>query len=153
MPLDVPPADDRPRPIEIKILGPYRIFVNGEEITKGLRSAAKELLCWYLLRPHGATAEAAVEALWPETDPALVIETVLAGTRQPPTTAARSRRASSDTDVIFKSGDRYLPDIETIGCDLWDFQRHLDRRITREEEAQVVRWTSPSRRRLRRRLC
>jgi DNA-binding SARP family transcriptional activator len=30
-----------------------------------------------------------------------------------------------ETDVLFKSGDRYFPDSHVIGCDLWSFQRHL----------------------------
>jgi DNA-binding SARP family transcriptional activator len=122
--LEVPPADDGPRSIEIKILGPYRIFVNGEEITKGLRSAAKELLAWYLLRPQGATAEAAVEALWPETDPALVTKRfwLALGNLRP---RLRDAVGPSHTDVIFKSGDRYLADARAITCDLWVFQRHL----------------------------
>ena len=36
------------RPIEVRLLGPYQITAHGEEIAKGLRSAAKELLAWYL---------------------------------------------------------------------------------------------------------
>jgi two-component SAPR family response regulator len=122
--LEDPAADDRPRPIEIRILGSYRIFVNGEEITKGLRSAAKELLAWYLLRPQGATAEAAVDALWPETDPALVTKKfwLALGNLRP---RLRDPEGRSNTDVIFKSGDIYRPDTETIRCDLWDFQRLL----------------------------
>jgi DNA-binding SARP family transcriptional activator len=122
--LEVPATDDRPRPVEIKILGPYRIFVNGEEVTKGLRSAAKELLAWYLLRPQGASAEAAVEALWPETDPALVSKRfwLALGNLRP---RLRDPSGLYNTDILFKSGGRYMPDADAISCDLWAFQRHL----------------------------
>jgi DNA-binding SARP family transcriptional activator/LysM repeat protein len=122
--LRVRAANDRPRPIEIKILGQYRIVVNGEEIAKGLRSAAKELLAWYLIRPQGATAEAAVDALWPNTDPALMTKRfwLALGNLRP---RLREPSGMSVTDVIFKSGDRYLPDAQAIDCDLWAFERHL----------------------------
>jgi LysM repeat protein len=120
----VPAGDDLPRPIEIKILGPYRIFVNREEITRGLRSTAKELLAWYLSRPRGATAEAAVEALWPETEPGLVSKRfwLALGNLRP---RLRDPNGFSQSDVIVKSGDRYRPDTRAISCDLWDFQQHL----------------------------
>ena len=55
--------------ISIRALGPLKITARGETVSTGLRSVAKELLAWYVMRPEGATVEAAVEALWPDTDP------------------------------------------------------------------------------------
>jgi hypothetical protein len=58
-------ATARTTPIQVEVLGPRRIVAFGEVIESGLRSSAYELLAWYLLRPDGASAESAIEALWP----------------------------------------------------------------------------------------
>ena len=69
VPWPEPPAtvDAAVRPIRVEILGPPRIAVSAEPVATGLRSRAKMLLAWYLCRPEGATAEQAVDALWPHT--------------------------------------------------------------------------------------
>jgi len=70
---DNPPvADTTDTPITVRLLGPYEIHVGDEPVATGLRTAAKELFAWYLMRPEGATIEAAVDALWPDTDPVRV---------------------------------------------------------------------------------
>ncbi|HMC38459.1 MAG TPA: LysM peptidoglycan-binding domain-containing protein, partial [Acidimicrobiales bacterium] len=51
------------RPISVQALGPLTITVMGNTINRGLRSVAKELLVYYLLRPEGATVEQAVDHL------------------------------------------------------------------------------------------
>ncbi|HET9690074.1 MAG TPA: LysM peptidoglycan-binding domain-containing protein, partial [Acidimicrobiales bacterium] len=53
------------RPIRVQLFGHLAVFVHGEAVADGLRSRAKMLLAWYLLRPEGATSEQAVDALWP----------------------------------------------------------------------------------------
>jgi hypothetical protein len=58
-----------PPPIEVSVLGRGRISAHGQEITSRLRGSAKELLAWYLLRPDGAPAEGAIDALWPDVPP------------------------------------------------------------------------------------
>ncbi len=121
---DNPPvADTTDTPITVRLLGPYEIHVGDQPVATGLRSAAKELLAWYLLRPEGATIEAAVDALWPDTDPARVhkqfwtgaanLRTRLGTTSEPP------------TKVLIQTGEVYRLDADAIACDLWQFQAAL----------------------------
>jgi DNA-binding SARP family transcriptional activator len=130
-------AEDPARPIEVRILGPYQITAHGEEIAKGLRSAAKELLAWYLLRPEGAPAEAAVEALWPDTSPELVTKRFWRALGD-----LRSRLRAGDSsekyDLLTRSGDHYNPDTRTITCDLWDFQGQLHRAARTDDDREAL---------------
>ncbi len=54
--------------IKVQLLGAYRVEIAGQEVRKGLRSSARELLAFYLLQPHGATLERAVDTLWPDME-------------------------------------------------------------------------------------
>ncbi len=110
-------------PITVRLLGRCLIAVDGQPVSTGLRTVAKELLAWYLLRPDGATVEAAVEALWPDTDPRQVH-------RQFWLAAANLRTRLRGTDhpgvkVLVQTGEVYRAQAEVIGCDLWDFQAAL----------------------------
>jgi len=111
------------RPIVVKVLGPYRITVHGQEVKTGLRNRAKALLAWYMLRPDGATSDEAVDALWPDTSPERVQRQfwyALGDLR------ARLRGAGAEPlDVLTKVGEQYLPSAAEIECDLWDFQQAL----------------------------
>ena len=126
-PLSIPPSRRPLLPaIFVRLLGPYRITVDGTEITKGLRTAAKELLAWYLLRPEGASAAAAVDALWPDTPPELVAKRfwrALGNLR----TALCAPGSSDRPEVLMRSGDNYRPRADELDCDVWRFQSHLRR--------------------------
>lgn len=111
------------RPIVVQVLGPYRITVHGEKVKTGLRSRAKALLAWYLLRPDGATSDQAVEAIWPDTPPERVqrqfwyalgdLRTGLRGFEE------------ETLEVVTKIGEQYQPTAAEIACDLWEFQYAL----------------------------
>jgi DNA-binding SARP family transcriptional activator len=110
-------------PVAVQVLGPLTMTVGGKTIGRGLRSVAKELLTFYLLRPEGASVEEAVDTLWPDTDPSQVH-------RQFWTAAGnlRSRlREATDTEakVLGQVGDVYRIDPEVVSSDLWEFQRAL----------------------------
>ena len=109
--------------IVVQVLGPYRITVHGEEVRTGLRSRAKALLAWYLLRPEGATSDEAVEALWPETSQERVQRQfwyALGDLR------VRLRSSTEEMlEVLTKTGERYQPTASEITCDLWEFQDAL----------------------------
>jgi DNA-binding SARP family transcriptional activator len=112
------------KPIGVRLLGPYQITAHGEEVTKGLRSASKELLAWYLLRPEGASLEAAVDALWPDTEPDLVTKRfwrALGDLR----TRLRHSDSSEKEELLIRSGNHYHPKSDEITCDLWDFEHYL----------------------------
>jgi DNA-binding SARP family transcriptional activator len=112
------------KPICVRLLGPYQITAHGEEVTKGLRSAGKELLAWYLLRPEGASLEAAVEALWPDTETDLVTKRfwrALGDLR----TRLRHGDSSEKEELLIRSGSHYHPKSDEITCDLWEFEHYL----------------------------
>ncbi len=121
-----PKAADEPAtvaPITVRLLGPYLITVDGQPVSTGLRTVAKELLAWYLLRPDGATVEAAVDALWPDTDPKNIHRQFWLAASN-----LRTRLRSTDrpdVKVLLQAGEVYRPQADTISCDLWDFQAAL----------------------------
>lgn len=116
-------TDTSSRPIAVQVLGPYRITAHGRTVTAGLRSRAKALLAWYLLRPDGATSEQAVDALWPDTLPEQVQRQFW---RPFGDLRTRFRGPGDETlDVLIKTGDHYQPCPDEITCDLWDFQAAL----------------------------
>ena len=131
------PCVDGLKPIQVRLLGPYQITAHGQEITKGLRSAGKELLAWFLLRPEGASSEASVDALWPDTSPELVTKRfwrALGDLR----TRLRSDHSSEKVEVLIRSGDHYHPELDKITCDLWDFQRHLSEAARAHDVSEVA---------------
>lgn len=124
------------RPLVIKVLGPLVIAAHGQLVATGLRSRAKALLSWYLVRPEGATSEQAVEALWPDTLPEQVQKQFWHAFGD---LKSRFRGPGGESlDVLTKAGDHYRPSSAEITCDLWDFQRHLGD-ATRASEEGVVR--------------
>lgn len=110
-------------PVQVRVLGPARVDAWGQSIKSGLRSSAYELLSWYLLRPEGASAEAAIDSIWPN-------ETADKGRDRFWTALGnlRSRVRGPDgqaVSVLTKSGDHYRPDPDTVDADLWHFQAAL----------------------------
>ncbi len=111
------------RSIVVHMLGSFRITVDGEPVTSGLRGRAKALFAWYLLRPEGATSDEAVDALWPNTDSDQVRRQFW---RPFGDLRARFRSAGDDAlDVLEKTGEHYRPNPAEISCDLWVFQAGL----------------------------
>ena len=115
--------DDASRPLRVQILGPFEITAFGQPVSTGLRSRARMLLAWYLCRPEGATAEQAVDVLWPDTDPDAVLKQfwralgdLRAGLRGP---------AGETPEVLEKSAERYRVNPSEVTCDLWELQAHL----------------------------
>ena len=125
------------KPIRVQVLGPYRIWAHGAEISAGLRSASRELLAWYLLRSEGASAAAAVDSLWPDTDPQAVTKKFWRALGD-----LRSRLRSPDgpdpVAILLKSAGMYRPNEEEIACDLWDFRDCLER-SQRTDEPTLAR--------------
>jgi DNA-binding SARP family transcriptional activator len=122
-PEPAPPAQGAEQPVRVEVFGALTITVGGTTISRGLRSVAKELLLYYLLRPEGATVEQAVEHLWPDTDPAMVH-------RQFWTAASnlRSRlrqHLGVESKILDQDGEAYRLDPDVVSADLWDFQSAL----------------------------
>lgn len=109
--------------LTVHLLGPYRIEVGGKEIRTGLRSGARELLAYYLLRPEGASLEAAVDALWPDVDLARGPErfwTALGNLR------SRVRKATGvELPLIDKEGEDYRVQGGVFDVDVWRFRAAL----------------------------
>jgi DNA-binding SARP family transcriptional activator len=120
------------RPIRVEVLGDMQITAFGQPVATGIRSRAKALLAWYLCRPEGASAEQAVDALWPDTPPEAVLRQfwralgdLRAGLRGP---------GGETPEVLEKSGERYRPPPGEIACDLWELQAALGAAAKAEDD-------------------
>jgi DNA-binding SARP family transcriptional activator len=108
----------------------------GEEITSGLRASAYALLAWYALHPDGASAEAAIDALWPDAD--------LRRGRERFWTALGNLRSrlhgpgKGGVEILAKSGDLYRPDPAVVEVDLWHFESALGDAVSGGAPAQVA---------------
>lgn len=126
------------QPVMVQVLGHLHIAVAGEPVTTGLRTRARALFVWFLLRPEGASSEEAVEALWPDTPPDRVRRQFW---RSFSDLRARLRVPSGDAlEVFIKSGEHYRPSVSEIACDLWTFQAALTEATHAEadDEARVA---------------
>ena len=116
--------ETEPGPIRVDLFGTAHVEAWGEKIASGLRSSAYELLAWYALHPHGATAEAAIEALWPDTPPKRGRERFWNALGN-----LRSRLHGPNEDgveILTKIGQLYHPDPSVLDIDLWRFESALD---------------------------
>ena len=133
-----PAGADAPgdRPIRVQLFGHLAVEVCGAPVADGLRSRAKMLLAWYLLRPEGATSEQAVDTLWPDTAPDQVGRQFW---RAFGDLRTRLRDAGGEgLDVLVKAGDHYQPAATEIACDLWELQAAL-RDAARAEDDDSAR--------------
>jgi LuxR family maltose regulon positive regulatory protein len=126
------------QPVVVEVLGHLHIAVCGEPVTTGLRTRARALFVWFLLRPEGASSEEAVEALWPDTPPERVRRQFW---RSFSDLRARLRAPGGDAlEVFIKSGEHYQPSVSEIACDLWTFQAALAQaaHADTDDEARVA---------------
>jgi DNA-binding SARP family transcriptional activator len=111
-------------PVRVRLLGSFRIEVDGEEVRSGMRLKARELLAWFCCHPDGGTPEAVVEALWPEGDPSKVSQrfwnavTSLRG-------RLRDVAGIADLRLLDRYSTRYRLVGSELGVDLWDLEREL----------------------------
>jgi DNA-binding SARP family transcriptional activator len=120
------------RPIRVEVLGAMQITAFGQPVATGIRSRAKALLAWYVCRPEGASAEQAVDALWPDTPPEAVLRQfwrALGDLR-----AGLRGSGGETTEVLEKSGERYRPAPGEIACDLWELQAALGAAARAEDD-------------------
>lgn len=107
--------------ISVRLLGPFRIIAGDSEVASGLRAKARELLAYLVVNREGATMDAAVEALWPETDPnkgQSYFRTVVANLR---TTLRAAAGLGDPTAIVERVGPRYRLDPGLVVIDLWEF--------------------------------
>jgi len=136
------PPDERPHrsdaPIQVRLLGPYSIEARGEPVATGLRSSARELLAWYLLRPEGASAEAAIEALWPDVPVDKGPQrfwTALGNLRS----RMRGPAGAPRLELLVKSGDHYAVESDVIDSDVWRFQSALAEAIAAVQDDELAK--------------
>jgi DNA-binding SARP family transcriptional activator len=119
------PGEAAERPVRVEVFGPLTITVGGAVISRGLRSVAKELLLYYLLRPEGATVEQAVEHLWPDTDAKLVHRQFWTAASNLRSRLRQHLGADVESKILDQAGEVYRLDRDVVGADLWDFQTAL----------------------------
>jgi DNA-binding SARP family transcriptional activator len=129
-------SQTQPTPIRVELLGTARVEAWGETIASGLRSSAYELLAWYALHPDGATAEAAIEALWPDAPPKRGRERFWNALGN-----LRSRLRGPDKDgveILTKVGQHYHPDRSVLDIDLWRFESALSHATAASDRADRI---------------
>ena len=127
---------DNGAPISVRLLGPAEVCAFGEKVQSGLRASAYELLAWYALRPAGASAEAAIDAIWPDTDARRGRErfwTALGNLR------SRLHGPGKDgPEILTKAGEHYRPDPAILDVDLWRFEAALGDAARAEDPRRVA---------------
>jgi DNA-binding SARP family transcriptional activator len=132
------PGDPEPDPVPIRVelLGPALVEAWGEKVSSGLRATAYELLAWYALRPEGATAEAAIDALWPDASAKRGRErfwTALGNLR------SRLHGPGEDgVEILSKVGEHYRPDPSALDIDLWRFETALTEAARAGERVGII---------------
>jgi DNA-binding SARP family transcriptional activator len=123
-------------PIRVELLGPALVEAWGEKVSSGLRASAYELLAWYALHPDGATAEAAIDALWPDAPGKRGRErfwTALGNLR------SRLHGPGEDgVEILAKMGEHYRPDPSVLDLDLWRFEAALTDAARASERLVIV---------------
>jgi DNA-binding SARP family transcriptional activator/LysM repeat protein len=123
-------------PIRFGLFGPALVEAWGEKVSSGLRSSAYELLAWYALRPEGASAETAIEALWPDVPAKRGRErfwTALGNLR------SRLHGPGPDgIEILTKVGGYYQPDSSVLDIDLWRFETALTDAANTQDEDSVI---------------
>ena len=126
--IDVAPAPDSPAassaPIYVQLLGAYQIRVHGTPIRTGLFRTARELLAFYLLHPHGASPDTAVETLWPDTPARGAGERFRNAFKNLHRTLEEAT-GIKDPIVLRRDGEPYRIDPALLDTDLWHFQAGL----------------------------
>jgi DNA-binding SARP family transcriptional activator len=123
-----PVPDDRTAPdersVRVRLFGPLRIELDDAEVRSGLRTKSRELLAFLLLHPDGVGRETAIEALWPDMDPALSAERAKDALRslRRALQAATGHAGATTVELI---GDRLRVNPALLDSDLWRFQAAL----------------------------
>ncbi len=112
------------RSIRVRLFGPLRIELDGAEVRTGLRIKSRELLAFLLLHPDGVGRETAIEALWPDMDPARSsarAKDALRSLRQ----ALQGVTGQAGATVVELIGDRLRVNPALVDADVWRFQAAL----------------------------
>ncbi len=120
-----PPAQHAPK-IPVRVLGPPAVL-DPNDLTPqpSLRTHARELLVYLVVRRHGAKLPDIMEALWPDA-------TVGRAQQQLSTEAANLRKTirvaagNPDLQPLINTGGHYHLDPDVLDVDLWNLFDHLD---------------------------
>lgn len=121
--------------VTVRLLGTYMINADGTEVATGLRSKARELLAYLAVNRDGATADAAVDALFPDTTADKGqdhFRTVVANLR---TTLRSAATLPDGAAIVERMGSRYRLDARHIGVDVWRFEDALAAAVNGDESA------------------
>ncbi len=126
-----------PAPIYVQLLGPYQVSVHGAPVRTGLFRTARELLAFYLLHPHGASPETAVETLWPDTPARGAGERFRNAFKNLHRTLEEAT-GIKDPVVLRREGEPYRIDPSLLDSDLWHFQAGLRNAKSGPPEGRVA---------------
>ena len=134
------PAPAVAPPIQLRLFGPLRIAAGGQEIERGLRSKARELLAYLALHPAGTSAERAIEDLWPDVDFDRArdqFRTAVGNLRG----TLRAAAGRADAKIVEHPTDRYELDPALFDVDVWAFQRALGTAVRVPDADRVTPFT------------
>ena len=126
-PRELPKPDDTPpktHPVQLSVLGAFRLRAAGQPITKGLRRKGQELLIHLALHPEGATTDTLLDALWPQAHPEQVADrfhTITSNIRR----VLRDGTGIGEAAFLLHIGNRYRLDGDLIAVDLWRYRQAL----------------------------
>jgi len=138
--VEPPPPATHQAPVQVRLLGAFTIATSAQgEIRSGLRRTARELLAFALCHPNGFTAEQAIEALWPDGDPAKTPDwywNAIANLRR----VLAQRSGTGKLASILRDGVRYRPERATFEVDLWRVEAALAaaRGATSDQQVMVA---------------
>lgn len=118
--MEVPDGVPDPRKARcaVFLLGPLRVFRDGEAVVGGWRLKSLELLAYLGVHPHGVSKDQILEALWPEGDPKETQKYLWRAVSD-----LRCRLQSAPfTQVVNKAGDLYRLDFTRVWVDSFAFE-------------------------------
>jgi hypothetical protein len=124
-------AEHREAHVRVDIFGPITVSVGAELIDTGMRTKARELLAFLVLREKGASMDQIIAALWPDIDPIrgqANFRTALGNVR------SVTRQQNGKSAVICRNSWFQL-DRTIVASDLWD----LRKAITSRDADELVR--------------
>jgi DNA-binding SARP family transcriptional activator len=141
-------------PIELRLLGPYRVMAHGREVGGGFRGKARELLAFLAVNREGLSTEAIIEALLGDLDPKRAEDQFSTNVSNARSVLRTAAGLPNDAMPIEKIGPRYRLDPSLVAVDVWvvDDADPLEVPLGGLLSDEDFTWAEPASERLRRTL-
>lgn len=106
-------------PIELRLVGPYRILARGKEVGGGFRGKARELLAFLAVHREGYSMEAIIDALWTDVEPRRAEEQFRTNLSNARSVLRGAAGLPADAMPVEHIGTRYRLDPSLVTVDAW----------------------------------